>query len=485
MFDGASPRLDVAGIAHATQPALGAGGIASGGKAFHVSQFDGAVQARLVVARVIRQAHRRGIRERADEVAAAQFSRVDLQFARSRFHEAFDHIRCFRPPGATIRIDGRGVREDRFHLGIDGWRLVLARQQRRIQDGRHAAGKRRQIRAHVGRRMHAHGEEIALRIERQFRMRDVVAAMRIGQEGFGALGRPLDRSADLFRCPRERHVFRVQEDLRAEPAAHIRRNHAHLGFGQAQHECRHQQAFDVRVLVGDVERVAVVLARIAGVDGARLDRIRDQPVIDDVELRHVRGFGKCRVGGRLVAVAPGVTGVVRHVVVDGGAGGIRSGGVHHGGQFVVFDVDHLDGVLGDLHRFSHHQRDLVAHVAHLALREHRVGRLLHRRAVDAVDEPAARQAVHLVGGQIVAREHGQHARMIACRIRIDVLDAGMRIRRAQECRIRLVRLDDVVRVLPGAGQEAEVFLALDGRADQLVVRFCGSVHGGVLASSVA
>eukprot|EP00952_Eustigmatos_sp_NYUAD-ZCMA_P004263 18784-Eustigmatos_ZCMA.PRE.1 len=69
-------------------------------------------------------------------------------------------------------------------------------------------------------------------------------------------------------------------------------------------------------------------------------------------------------------MAPGIAGVVGHLVVDGRPSGIRSGRIHHGGQFVVFHVDHLDGILGDLHGFGHHQRHLIADMAHLALREH-------------------------------------------------------------------------------------------------------------------
>ncbi|MCY1357449.1 hypothetical protein D9M69_439430 [compost metagenome] len=393
-------RFDVAGIAQATQFAALLCFIAPCREAFDVGQFLRARQAGLVVAGIVGQPHRGGVRELADEVLAAQFGRIRLQLVRGGLDQPFDHEGGFRPPRAAVGIDRRGVGEHRLDLGIDRRGRVLAGQQRRIQDGRHAAGKGRQVRAHVGDRMHAHRQELAVGIERQLGPGHVVAAMRVGQEGLATVRGPLDRAADLLRGPRQRHVFRIQEDLGTEAAAHVGRDDAQPRFRQPQHERAHQQAFDVRVLVGDVDGVAVVLARIAGVDRARLDRVGDEPVVDDVQRGHVRGLGEGGIGGGLVAVAPGVAGVGRHVVVHQRRRRRGIGGADHGGQLFVVDLDLLGGVARLLQRLGDDQRHLVAHVAHLALCDHRVRRLFHRRAVDAVDQPAAGQAADLVGTAI-------------------------------------------------------------------------------------
>ena len=45
---------------------------------------------------------------------------------------------------------------------------------------------------------------------------------------------------------------------------------------------------------------------------------------------------------------------------------------------------------------------MVADIAHLALRQRRMGAGLHRRAVLRMDHPAADQAADLVGGDVVA-----------------------------------------------------------------------------------
>ena len=341
-------------------------------EAFDVREFERAGEDGLVIAGVVGEADRRRVRKLADEIAAANLRRIELHLARGRFHQPLHHVRRFGAARAAIGIDGNGVREDRFHLRVDRGRGVLAGEQRGVQNGRHARRERRQIRAHVGGRVDAHAEELAVRVHGQFGLGHVIAAVRVRDERFRALGRPLDRTADFLRRPRQRDVFRIQEDLRAEAAADVRRDHAQFRFRQRQHERGHQQALDVRILIRDVERVAVVLHGIARVDRARFDRVRDQAVVDDVERGDVRGLGEGGVGGGLVAVAPVVADVVRHVVVHERAGRRRRmRGIDHGRQHVVIDFDQFGGVLRGLDRIGDHERDLIADMAHFRMRDHR------------------------------------------------------------------------------------------------------------------
>ena len=103
--------------------------------------------------------------------------------------------------------------------------------------------------------MHAHGEELAVLVERQLGVGHVIAAMRVGQERLAALGCPLDRPADALARPDERGLLRIQIDLGAEAAADVRCDDADLVLGKTQDECRHQQALHVRVLTRHVQRV--------------------------------------------------------------------------------------------------------------------------------------------------------------------------------------------------------------------------------------
>ena len=260
--------------------------------------------------------------------------------------------------------------------------------------------------------------------------------------------------------PGQAHVLGVQEYLGAEAAAHVGRDHPHLVLGQAQHEGRHQQPLDVRILVGDIQHVLLVRAVVAADRHPRLDRVGDQAVVHQVELRHVRGRGERGVHRALVAQRPLVALVVRRFIVDGDAAlllrGIRD--VDDSGQHLVVHDHRLGRIARLLHRLGHHHGHVVAHVAHLVDREDRVRRLLHRRAVGVVDQPAARQPAHLAL-DVLAGDDAHHAGHLRRGRGVDRFESGVRVRRAHEDGVGLAGQGHVVGVLAGAGQEAIVFLA--------------------------
>ena len=351
------------------------------------------VERRVVVADVVLQRDRRLVRERRDEVAPADLGRVDLHLARRGLDQPLDDVGRLGAAGAAIGVHRRGVGEHRGHFAVDDRRRVLAGEQRRVQDGRDARGERGEIGAHVRRRVHAHGEELAVLVQRELGLGDVVAAVRVGHERLGALGGPLHRPVHLLRRPGDDDVLGVEVDLRAEAAADVGRDDAHLVLGQAEHEGGHQQPLDVRVLARDVERVAVVGAAVARVRRARLDRVRDQPVVDELERRDVRRAGERLVDRGLVAERPDVAGVVRRDVVQlRGPRLARVDGVDDRRQHFVVDLDQLGGVLRLPQRLGDHDRDVVADVRTLPCASDRMRRLLHRLAVDVGDQPAAGQA---------------------------------------------------------------------------------------------
>ena len=141
-------------------------------------------------------------------------------------------------------------------------------------------------------------------------MADMIAAVRVGQERFAALSCPFDAAVELFGAPGQAHVFGVQEDLGAEAAADVGCDHAHLVFGQAQYEGCHQQALDVRILVGHVQRVFLGRAVIAADRRTGLHRVGDQAVVHQIEPGHVRRLGKGGIDLCLVAQCPLVAVVV-------------------------------------------------------------------------------------------------------------------------------------------------------------------------------
>jgi len=152
--------------------------------------------------------------------------------------------------------------------------------------------------------MDAQTDEVAVGVETELDLGVVVAAVGIGEEGLAAAGRPLDRAAELVGAPGDEDFFGVVEDLGAEAAADIGRDHAHLVFGQAHDEGGHQQADDVGVLRRGVQSV-VVAGIVVIVDGtARLDGVGDDALIVEFERRHVGRAVESCFRGVGIAQAP-------------------------------------------------------------------------------------------------------------------------------------------------------------------------------------
>ena len=118
----------------------------------------------------------------------------------------------------------------------------------------------RQIRAHVGDGVDLEREEAAVRVEREPRGRDVVAAVGVAEEMLGAVGDPGHRLAGQLRGDGRQRIFAIGEQLGAEAAADIGRDHPHL-FGR---ETEHLHADDVAdgVAALAAERQRVVIARV-------------------------------------------------------------------------------------------------------------------------------------------------------------------------------------------------------------------------------
>src|SRR3546814_508023 len=114
--------------------------------------------------------------------------------------------------------------------------LFRSRQQRRVEIGRYRGGEGREVGAEIGCRADPEAQEFAVLVQRQLHMAEMVAAMGVGEEGFAALRRPFDRAPNLLGGPDTDGFLGIAEDLRAEAAADIGRDHAHLVLRQAEDE---------------------------------------------------------------------------------------------------------------------------------------------------------------------------------------------------------------------------------------------------------
>ena len=299
--------------------------------------------------------------------------------------------------------------------------------------------------------------------------------MRVADEALRALAGPLHRPAELARRPQADDLLGIDEDLRAEAAADIGRDHAQLVLGRHADERGDHQPGDVRVLRCVPQRQVSAAGIVFGDCGARLHRIRHQPVVDELELGDVLGVLERGIGRVGVADVPVVDRVVRRRFVnERRALGGGLGGIDDRGQHLVIDHHLLGRVLGLRQRIGDHDGDRVADVIGLAGGDRRVRRHLHRRAVLRQHGPAADQIAELVLGELRAGEHAGDAGHAGRGLGVDVPDLGVRVRRADEIDRGLARPADVVGVVAFAGDEAMVFLAAHWGADT------GRTHGSFL-----
>ena len=159
-------------------------------------------------------------------------------------------------------------------------------------------------------------DDLAVGVERHLGVGDVIAAVRIGEERLRAVGDPFHRPADALRRPQRHDFFGIDENLGAEAAADVGRDHAQLVLGRHADEGGDDKARHVRVLRRVPQREGAGAGIVFADRGARLDGVRHQPIVDDVELGDVlrrleRGLD--RFG---VAEMPLIDGVVRRDVVD-------------------------------------------------------------------------------------------------------------------------------------------------------------------------
>ena len=258
----------------------------------------------------------------------------------------------------------------------------------------------------------AQRQELAVRVERQLDLGHVVAAVRVGDEGLRPRRGPLHRPADRLGGEGDEGLLGVVEDLRAEAAADVGRHHPQLVLGDAEHEGAHQQPDHVRVLAGGVERVLVVGRVVLADRGARLHRVRHQPVVDELERGHVRRRRDRRVdrGAVVLDEAPveaEVAGRARRapsarpassaarMSTTAGSSSMSSS-IASAASRACASVSATTAAIG-----SPTWRTLPS-------REHRVLRLLHRLAVAVGDQPAAGDAAD--GLEVLAGEDLEHAR---------------------------------------------------------------------------
>ncbi len=136
--------------------------------------------------------------------------------------------------------------------------------------------------------------------------------------------------------------------------------------------------------------------------------------------------------------------------------------VDGGIERLVVDLDELGCVLREVAVARDHQRDGVAHEAHVVACE----RDERRAGGRAVEQHRGQHRHRDVVVEVVAGEHRDHPLGRACGVDVDAGDAGPGVVAAQEVRVQRAGHDDVVGVAAVAGEQPGIFLADDRLADE-------------------
>ncbi len=311
-------------------------------------------------------------------------------------------------------------------------------------------------------RTHAQADDAAVRVERHLRVGDVVAAVRVGHEALASLGRPPHGALERSRDPGDRDFLGVDEDLRPEAAADVRRDDAELVLGKSEHERAHDQAVDVRVLRCHPQRQLVGRPRVRGERSAGLDGDRDEPLVHQPLPNDGRRLRERRVGRGRVPDLPAKADVVGSITAhDRCVRCQRLFGVGHRRKRLVVHHYQLGGIAGGVRRLRDNHGDRLAGVVHLLDGNRVVVARLELR-----QEPSRGNAVHTALGEVLSGVDGYYAGVRSRGVQVDRANARVRVRAPDERRVQRPRYSHVIGVLAAPGEEPRILLAADAGSER-------------------
>jgi hypothetical protein len=223
-----------------------------------------------------------------------------------------------------------------------------------------------QIGPSIGGAVDAQCEKAAIGVERQGSLGAMIACLMVGQETLAAGGDPFDRAADAPRRPQDQHMLGIDEVLGAEAAADIGRDKSHR-TGRHTQCTRGIVARRMNALARDVGRVTAPIGIPKPNDAARLHRVGDDPVIDEIEFDDICRGSECCGDRGAVAGSPIEAEIARHFRRNlrrsrhtGGCGG------RHRRQGAIVDHDLLSGVERLRAGLGDNQRHRLADIADFA-----------------------------------------------------------------------------------------------------------------------
>ena len=379
------------------------------GKAVPVGERARGVEDRLELAAIVGLAHCGLVRRDRDEVAPAQGDRIDAELARGLVERALDEIDRLRPAGAAVGRQRPRMRQHAAHGRVHRRDRVHARQHPRA-DQRRMRARRPDLAAEVVVGGHAEPEDLSVGVERHLGVRELVAAVEVGEERFAAVRDPFHRPPDPPRRPQHGDLLGVEAALGAEAAADVARDDVDAVRRHLEDVLREELPDAVRVRGRGDEPPARFAAVERADAAARLERVAGDPLVQDAQPRDVRRIRERGGGLRAVAELVLEADVVGPPRPDRRrAVGDRRFDRRRGGGRLVFDRYEVCGVERLRPGLRDDDRDLAADALHAVAGEGGEGRpeplAAHHRRRNA----HAGNVAERIGGEVGAGEHRDHA----------------------------------------------------------------------------
>ena len=408
-----------------------------------------------------------------DQVAAPEVDAIEPEVPRHHVEQPLAEEIGLEAAGPAISADRRLVAQLQRHVDVDiGDAIRAGHELRDVARADGAVGAH--IRAHVHIGMAAQSEDRAVARAGDFHVAFGFARVVYAHQVLAPVFCPLHRAAAVARRKRNQKVLGVELAARAEAAADVVFHDLDGAFRQV-HLLRERPAVEEQHLGAARNGEPPTRAIPFRQQPARLHRQRHVPLGAQALAPDVGRILECGCG--IPAHRVELDREVAALVLEQERGVLRRRvAVGDRRQRLDVDLDQPERVLGDAGSVGEHDRQRLADVTHLAVRDHGLPERLEVRQWLQPHGDARHALAHVCGG-----DHEMHAGEPARPRNVDRADAAVGDGAAQDRRVQHALARDVVDVLPAPAQEAEIFQALDRAADERVDRS----HGRCLVRSVA
>ena len=465
-FPGAEAAdFHIAGDADAERlPAFGPTPRLFGAERRVAARIEREVERPFIVAAVVGESGRGAVGEPVgrDEVAAADFRRVEPEPAGEHIQRPLDQVGRLRAARPPIGLVGRGVRERAVGAGAGRRDVVGADDHGPGERGSGGSGPA-EIGPAVVEDFQIALPDAAVFVRRQREVREQVPPVGGGLEVLGPGRGPAHRAAEMEREPRDEDFFGVEVRLGAEAAADLGRDGADPFRGEPE-DARHALADAVGGLGGGPDRdpVAVHLRR----HRPGLHRARDQPLDAEVQRNPHRALVALRSPFRMEL--PGKPPVPGQIGIEALRPlGERGPGISGPGEVPVFHDDRGGGVGGLLRRLGDDRGHRIADGERPPVGERPARREVEFGEGAGIGGPRHREGPLQGGEDVAGGEDPDDSRRAGGVRHLDRGDLGVRIGTPRERQVERAGERDVAGVERLPGHQPGVFPPPDPLADGL------------------